>query len=300
MVLCVRDALQAFSPFFVRIVTLSLGSTSTRVVTRNPHESFHRAVSLLKRCVLLCKTEGNNCCPMDSHASTFQAHPLIYAALLLPTADPAAISTTPRVCVDFPLTLRTFQTTRQATPKRPKRGKGKDQQVHQQDSTAGPRVYLPSQLAFKTLILAALKDLHGEVGGLAYPVDVLSWDATKGEGRLRVPARCVRGSLLFTKRKKGAFNINLVLVRLLDIALLCGTQMCAVWDCAGDEAAESGQLGHCSTLSMPNSPCAFFVAVLMKERPLQPRLFLPPIVGTLFCWPFSSIVTRGSCIVTCT
>ncbi|CAN0319472.1 unnamed protein product, partial [Hapterophycus canaliculatus] len=48
---------------------------------------------------------------------------------------------------------------------------------------------LPSQLAFKTLILAALKDLYGEVGGLAYPVDVLSWDAVNGEGRLRVPAR---------------------------------------------------------------------------------------------------------------
>lgn len=95
--------------------------------------------------------------------------------------------------------VRTFRTTRQATPKRPKRSKAKDQQVHQQESTAGPRAYLPSQLALKTLILAALKELHGEVGGLAHPVDILSWDAVNGEGRLRFPARYARDLLLVSQ-----------------------------------------------------------------------------------------------------
>ncbi|CAM9373451.1 unnamed protein product [Ectocarpus fasciculatus] len=88
----------------------------------------------------------------------------------------------------------TFQARRQATPKRPKRGKvkggGTTQQQQQQGSAATSQgVHLPTDVAFKTFILSALKDLHGEVGSLAYPVDVMSWDAVSGEGRLRVPAR---------------------------------------------------------------------------------------------------------------
>eukprot|EP00752_Nemacystus_decipiens_P005605 g5073.t1 len=84
----------------------------------------------------------------------------------------------------------TFQTTRQATPKRPKRGKSKGGADQAQQGAGTTRVaHLPTEVAFKSLILAALKDLHGEVGSLAYPVDILSWDAVNGEGCLRVPAR---------------------------------------------------------------------------------------------------------------
>ncbi|CAM9314676.1 unnamed protein product [Ectocarpus sp. 8 AP-2014] len=90
----------------------------------------------------------------------------------------------------------TFQARRQATPKRPKRGKVKgggttqrQQQAPQGSAATSQGVYLPTDVAFKTFILSAVKDLHGEVGSLAYPVDVLSWDAVSGEGLLRVPAR---------------------------------------------------------------------------------------------------------------
>ncbi|CAN0097595.1 unnamed protein product [Pylaiella littoralis] len=108
----------------------------------------------------------------------------------------------------------TFQPTRQATPKRPKRGRAKGgapqqttqkQQAQQgsdnsstdtstsqsQSQGAHPHLNLPTDIAFKSFIIAALKDLHGDVGSLAYPVDVLSWDAASGEGRLRAPARAI-------------------------------------------------------------------------------------------------------------
>ena len=48
-----------------------------------------------------------------------------------------------------------------------------------------------TEVAFKTLILGALEGLHGKLGSVGYPVDVLSWDPLKGEGRLRVNARYV-------------------------------------------------------------------------------------------------------------
>lgn len=93
---------------------------------------------------------------------------------------------------------RTFQATRHATPKRPKRGKVKgggtaqqQRQARQGSAATSQGVYLPTDVAFKTFILTAVKDMHGEVGSLAYPVDVLSWNAVSGEGRLRVPARYV-------------------------------------------------------------------------------------------------------------
>lgn len=93
---------------------------------------------------------------------------------------------------------RTFQATRQATPKRPKRGKVKgggktqhQQQVQQGSAATNQAVHLPTDVAFKTFILNAVKEMHGEVGSLVYPVDVLSWDAVSGEGRLRVPAKYV-------------------------------------------------------------------------------------------------------------
>ncbi|CAN0102182.1 unnamed protein product [Sphacelaria rigidula] len=49
--------------------------------------------------------------------------------------------------------------------------------------------FLSTEIAFKGLILAALKDLYGELESASYQVDVLSWDPASGEGRLRVPAR---------------------------------------------------------------------------------------------------------------
>lgn len=58
--------------------------------------------------------------------------------------------------------------------------------------------FLPTDVAFKGLILAALKDLYGEMESVAYPVDLLSWDPARGEGRLRVPARYVWNRMFST------------------------------------------------------------------------------------------------------
>ena len=82
--------------------------------------------------------------------------------------------------------------TRGANPKSAKRSKGRVPSQTQQGGSPGKGPSpLMTEVAFKTLILGALEGLHGKLGSVGYPVDVLSWDPLKGEGRLRVNARYV-------------------------------------------------------------------------------------------------------------
>lgn len=59
-----------------------------------------------------------------------------------------------------------------------------------QEPLAQGGAFLPTDIAFKSLILTALKDIFGQLNCTGYPVDVLSWDPVTGKGRLRIPSRC--------------------------------------------------------------------------------------------------------------
>lgn len=68
---------------------------------------------------------------------------------------------------------------------------------------------MPSDVALKGLILAALKDLHGEMESVTYLVDVLSWDPASGKGQLRVAVRYgIRMfSCLFARCRRAAMAV---------------------------------------------------------------------------------------------
>lgn len=90
------------------------------------------------------------------------------------------------------------------TSKGPKRGKSRGT-TQTQGSTAGQATFLPTDVAFKALILSTLKDLHGDLGLAGHSVDVLSWDPVSGEGQLRLPARYANVCLVFpTMALKGS------------------------------------------------------------------------------------------------